>query len=90
MVLLGRFRHRAGIECRSGSESNCNKNDIFDRRLHRGAGWSDGGRKGAEGTMRFQCCSIIDGKPLNFDGLAERIRAARKEQDRTWKLEYDS
>ena len=40
--------------------------------------------------MRFQCCSIIDGKPLNFDGLAERIRAARKEQDRTWKLEYDS
>ena len=30
-----------------------------------------------EDEIRYHCCSIIDGKPVNFDGLAKRIRAAK-------------
>jgi hypothetical protein len=30
-----------------------------------------------ESELRFEVRSIVDGKPVNLDGLAERIRAAR-------------
>lgn len=30
-----------------------------------------------EDEIRFQVVSILDGKPVNLDGLAERLRAAR-------------
>jgi hypothetical protein len=32
----------------------------------------------SEEEFRVQCYSIVDGKPINFDGLAERVRAAQK------------
>jgi hypothetical protein len=38
-----------------------------------------------EDETRFQCCSIMDGKPVNFDGLAETIRLARM-RDHTGEL----
>jgi hypothetical protein len=37
----------------------------------------------SEEQFRVQCYSIVDGQPINFDGLAEAIRAARmKDQAR--------
>jgi hypothetical protein len=30
----------------------------------------------------------LDGKPVNFDRLAEMIRAAQKEEDRIWEQEF--
>jgi hypothetical protein len=34
-------------------------------------------RKADAGMLNFQVVSILDGKPVNFDGLAGAIRAAR-------------
>jgi hypothetical protein len=33
----------------------------------------------ANEELRFQVVSIVDGKPVNLDGLADQIRAARIE-----------
>jgi hypothetical protein len=35
----------------------------------------------SEEQFRVQCYSIVDGKPVNLDGLAERLRAAIKRQE---------
>ena len=36
-------------------------------------------RKTSSEEFRVQCYSVLDGKPVGLDGLAERIRAARME-----------
>jgi hypothetical protein len=35
----------------------------------------------SEDEFRVPCYSIVDGRPVNFDGLADTIRAARKRVD---------
>ena len=37
----------------------------------------DARKASEEDELRFQVVSILDGKPVNLDGLAERIREAR-------------
>jgi hypothetical protein len=34
-------------------------------------------RKTDEEQLRFQCVSVVDGRPVHLDGLAERLKAAR-------------
>jgi hypothetical protein len=38
-------------------------------------------RKANDEQLRFQCVSVVDGRPVNLDGLAERLRAAIKRQE---------
>lgn len=38
-------------------------------------------RRANEEQLRFRVVSVLDGKPVNLDGLAERLRAARMRLD---------
>src|SRR5580704_2406583 len=44
--------------------------------------------KAGEDGIRFRRCSIINGEPVNFDGLAERLRGAWKKAGRIWELKF--